>query len=270
MVRLLVVLVMATAFVAIMPIFHAEAGSNLDKAKRFIAAVDVEANKPTRDGMEGLLNAVEAEERGDSQALEKFICEPAMPAVSSTPVPMASPTVSKARALPRPERASVPTRPQEIETQPTVPNPPVVPKVAEPRETRTAAASVLPVPVSVPAKADEKPIVNKTPLPNPTAINPQPPVKQPVVEKSPPKREVKEARYLFDKRGPEEVRQLSRRYMREGAGGGMIVQDIQDRTREYEVPKAKFFVERYMVPTEDLLNESESRRLPSSPGYTEK
>jgi hypothetical protein len=57
------------------------------------------------------------------------------------------------------------------------------------------------------------------------------------------------------------------------------VQDLQDRTREYKVSKARFFEVRYvgdrpvhyrqvyMAPTEELIKFSESRRLPNSPGF---
>lgn len=82
--------------------------------------------------------------------------------------------------------------------------------------------------------------------------------------------EVKKQYYLFDRRGPEEVRNLAGRYVREGPNGGMMVRDTQDAAREYEVPKARFFVEYYAVPTKEMLDSSDALRMPNSPGYQEK
>lgn len=263
---LLVVSLLATAF------FVGGTASaqqtSLELVKANLAAIhnraqDLESGavaNSARGNLAGLWNAVEADEKGDSQALGRFVSKSSMPAVSSTPAPMASPTMPEARVQSRPERASAPARP-------SIPTPPSSPIRTEPRETQQAVAPELPTPI--PAKAAEKPISNKVPLLNPTAIKPQPPVKQAVASKPIPNREVKEARYLFDKRGPEGVRNLSHRFMRESPRG-MTVQDFDDRSREHEEPLARIFVEKYVVPTKELLDESESRRLPSSPGYTEK
>jgi len=150
-------------------------------------------------------------------------------------------------------------RPLPPAPQPTLPPRPVETARPAPKSPEVRVASV---PTSVkPAVPGTSALAAKPAelIPTPTA-KPAPPVSN---------REVKTQYYLFDRRGPEEVGQLASRFRRESPGG-MIVSDLQDASREYEVPKARFFREEYAVPTRELLDSSNALRMPDSPGYVEK
>lgn len=154
--------------------------------------------------------------------------------------------------------------------------------VTSARQTPPAPQPLLPPPVKTarpaPAPKPEEVRVVSVPKPalaakitNPAAENKS--LSQSTVEKpdgKKPEREVRTQYYLFDRRGPEGVCELANSFQRESAGGGMIVSDLQDRSREYEVPKARFFREEYAVPTKELLESSNTLRMSNSPGYSEK
>jgi len=124
-------------------------------------------------------------------------------------------------------------------------------------------------PAVVPQVSAVAPVISRKPKNEGTKVA-SVPVKPPLNPAKAEERKVRKQYYLFDRRGPEEVRSLSNRYLRDSANGNMVVSDLQDHSREYEVPKARFFVEYYEVPTKEKLDSSDSLRMPNSPGYQEK
>ena len=130
-----------------------------------------------------------------------------------------------------------------------IPEKPSAQMASVPKTTAPAKPAIKPVPLPVTSAAEEK--------------------KRAVAVEKNPAREVKTQHYLFDRRGPEEVGQLATRFLSESPEG-MVVSDLQDASREYVVPKARFFREEYLVPTEELLKSSNALRMPNSPGYIEK
>jgi hypothetical protein len=247
--------ILAAAFVFGSLAMAAEAqSSNLEKAGQFIAAVEAQVCAQTA-----------ATERDVRRLMAAF--DP-RPVARPQPLPPGEPPPVVLVSIPPP--APVQTAPVQKPVPgrflPALPVPPVkteagVAQAPSPRP--TPAPPPDPRPIQTATIAPVQPAVPQTPQGGKFASLAKP-------TENKPAREIKTQYYLFDRRGPEEVRSLSKRYLRESADGKMVVSDLQDRSREYAEPKARFFVERYEAPTKEMLDSSEALRMPNSPGYTEK